>query len=406
MAKTSTQLPAVTTVQVADLALVPVLTSEQAEEALQMLQTFIAKNMFQGVDKDYGTMPGTDKKMLFKPGAEKLMEFYGFYCDYAIDKEEENYDVSPFRFMYRVKATVKRKVDERTVATGLGIASTWETKHRSRTAKRECPSCGHEIRTSKDGNGFYCWAKTGGCGLTFGINDPNILDQPLGMVDNANTVDQQNTVLKMAEVRAMKFAVIAATRSSALFDHDVIEEGDRISVQVIDESPKSQGENTPAQNAAQSTSTVASSGATAAQAGDQSSPVDVQQVADPKSPAAESSSVSAAAKVEGVTSSDPKSVQPAAGQTTGQATTAQAGASDVSLGECIAAIKKACEEAGYLVSDLGKIARTKFEIVDANRDQKLPKVYKDMVDWFQQNKSPAPGKPVVFDGSGRIFPAG
>jgi hypothetical protein len=109
-------------------------------------------------------------------------------------------------------------------SVGLGSCSTMESKYRWRNSSRACPECQVEaIRKSKNGEGFYCWRKIGGCGATFDDGDPRIIAQKIGKVPNPDIADVYNTVLKMSAKRAAVAATLIATGAGDLFvipDHD------------------------------------------------------------------------------------------------------------------------------------------------------------------------------------------
>ncbi len=106
---------------------------------------------------------------------------------------------------------------------GVGAANSWERKHRYRSGQRACPACGVEgsIRRSKFDPGWYCHDKAGGCGVQFKADDPSIVSQEAGQVENPDPYDVENTLLKMAAKRAQVDAVLRTTATSGLFTQDV-----------------------------------------------------------------------------------------------------------------------------------------------------------------------------------------
>jgi hypothetical protein len=98
-----------------------------------------------------------------------------------------------------------------------------ESKYRFRNAKLVCPKCGRETlnRSKEQGKGYYCWAKVGGCGATFGEADKSIAGQRLGKVENENPHDVRNTVLKMACKRSLVAAALQVGCVSDLFTQDL-----------------------------------------------------------------------------------------------------------------------------------------------------------------------------------------
>src|SRR5665213_2057801 len=215
-----------------DESQLPTIIHEQGLMPVQDLVTFnLQLSKFQEIVKsylqpgtDYGKIPGTTKDTLFKPGAEKLCEIYGFYADFAIEQQIEDWDKIPELFDYTIKCSIKRRRDDKVMGTALGSCNSYEGKYRWRTAQRLCPQCKKEtIFQSKPdkGGGFYCWLKKGGCGAQFEKDDTSILNQETGKVANEDIATQKNTFLKMAQKRALVGAAIAATRSSGIFTQDV-----------------------------------------------------------------------------------------------------------------------------------------------------------------------------------------
>ena len=70
-------------------------------------------------------------------------------------------------------------------------------------------------------DGFYCWAKQGGCGATFPSNDPRVANQKVGDVKNFDTAEQVNTFQKMAQKRAFIGAVLIACNLSEYYTQDI-----------------------------------------------------------------------------------------------------------------------------------------------------------------------------------------
>lgn len=76
------------------------------------------------------------------------------------------------------------------------------------------------MRSKRDPE-WYCWAKKEGCGTTFKLNDPAIVDQQTGRIPNPDLADVYNTVLKMAVKRAHVAAILFVTCASDVFTQDV-----------------------------------------------------------------------------------------------------------------------------------------------------------------------------------------
>lgn len=173
---------------------------------------------------DYDTIPGTRKPTLLKPGAEKVLRVFCLGPRYEIVKQTEDWDRGLFDYV--VRCTLVHHKTQIAVADGLGSSSTFESKYRYRYTTPKCPKCGKEtIRRGKEefGGGYYCAAKQGGCGTNFksGPDLKAIEAQPVGRVENPDRADQKNTVLKMAEKRALTAAALNFACLSDRFTQDM-----------------------------------------------------------------------------------------------------------------------------------------------------------------------------------------
>jgi len=208
----------------------PVVTVGQALVAYQAKKDLIDKIFREGVD--YGKIPGTSKDTLLKAGAEKATSFFGLYprfvdAEVVNDWTGKDHDGEAF-FYYRRTCNLWR--GDVLVASVDGSCNSWEKKYRYRGGERLCPECGKPaIKKSKyaprnkdlgSAPGWYCFDKQGGCGLEFAINDPAITEQVLGQVKNLDVADLVNTILKMADKRALVAATLIATGLSEYFTQD------------------------------------------------------------------------------------------------------------------------------------------------------------------------------------------
>jgi len=193
-----------------------------AKDRYRVVREFIRSILRE--DVDYGKVPGADKPCLLKPGAEKMASLFGLsptFQDVQVveDWTGKDHDGEPF-FYYRIRCTLY--MGERIIAAVDGSCNSWEQKYRYRKGDRVCPKCGSAtIFRSKNKPEWYCWTKKGGCGATFRHDDRTITDQEVGQVKNPNVADQVNTILKMAEKRALVAAVLIATNTSDYFTQDV-----------------------------------------------------------------------------------------------------------------------------------------------------------------------------------------
>jgi hypothetical protein len=200
--------------------LTPIMNVEVAKARLIEFQKFVKEYMIEGID--YGTIPGTPKPTLYKPGADKLCELYGLADSYRVIDRVVDFDRGLFD--YEIECTLMR--DGVIIATGLGSCSSFEGKYRWRESKHKCPLCQKEaIIPGKPeyGGGFICFGKKGGCGAKFPADDERITGQVIGQVENDDIATLKNTILKMAKKRSKIDATLSATRSSGQFDQDLEE---------------------------------------------------------------------------------------------------------------------------------------------------------------------------------------
>jgi hypothetical protein len=193
----------------------PQVTAMELGERLELIEEVMREKMEKGVD--YGVIPGTDKPALFKPGAEKLAVLFRLDVQPRSTKtwEGEHLTVENAATVYDI-ATGAR------IGYGEGLCTTREKKYARRYGGLSCPTCAKEtVKRSKKEAEFYCWAKIGGCGETFALEDERITSQKPGEIPNPDLPDMWNTVIKMAEKRARVDAVLAVTGASAIFTQDI-----------------------------------------------------------------------------------------------------------------------------------------------------------------------------------------
>lgn len=185
----------------------------------------------------YGLIRGVSKPTLLKPGAEVLAVTLRLASSYSSERTFHEGD----HLTVVSKATLTHIPTGLVIAEGEGLCTTREKKYAYRGEGRTCPSCGASgtIKKSKysprekdypganrsDAPGWYCHAKTGGCGANFAANDSKILDQSAEKTPNPDLADTWNTILKMANKRALVAAILNGTAASDIFTQDVEDVG-------------------------------------------------------------------------------------------------------------------------------------------------------------------------------------
>jgi hypothetical protein len=204
----------------------PAMSIESAVERYNAVTEFVSRVLRK--DVDYGVIPGTDKRTLLKPGAEKLTTFFGLSTRFELlerieDWTGEEHGGEPF-FYYLYRCRLLR--GDVAIAEGDASCNSREAKYRWREAQRLCPACGQAaiIKGREEfGGGWLCFKKKGGCGAKYPEGDQTIESQQTGRVFNPDIADQVNTIQKMAQKRALVGSVLLAVNASEFFTQDVEE---------------------------------------------------------------------------------------------------------------------------------------------------------------------------------------
>jgi len=166
----------------------------------------------------YGTIEGMEKPSLWKPGAEVLCMLFRLAPEMTIVRAVETSD----EITFVIRCDLTQMSTGVRYGSGIGSCSSREKKYGTRQAQRTCPYCKRaSIFVSKKEPGFYCYGKVGGCGRNFQPNDQRITNQPVGTIPNPDIWEQHNTLLKMAQKRALVAAVLACTAASDSFTQDL-----------------------------------------------------------------------------------------------------------------------------------------------------------------------------------------
>lgn len=170
-------------------------------------------------DEHYGTIPGTNKPTLLKPGAEKLCLLFRLNPNYYIimvDRED-------FFISYTVKCTLSHIPTGQIIASGVGACNSKETKYRYRyneeTTGQALPKTYWDARNSGDSKEMK--RILGGDGFRAAKIDGAWVIAKSERVENDNPYDLDNTLMKMACKRALVAATLNATAASDIFTQDV-----------------------------------------------------------------------------------------------------------------------------------------------------------------------------------------
>jgi hypothetical protein len=206
---------------------ITVLNPERAIGEVNALYTIMA-NLYKEVlkpDLDYGIIPGTGgKPTLLLPGMEKLMRALNAVPRYVERRVIVDYDRPLFHYEYECQLIDASTGQFIPGGIGLGLCTSKESAFAWRQSSRVCPNCGKETiikGKAEYGGGWLCFAKKGGCGAKFADDAPEIVNQPIGRVENPDIFDQVNAIMKRAKKRALGDAVKGAAAVSEFFTVDL-----------------------------------------------------------------------------------------------------------------------------------------------------------------------------------------
>ena len=182
---------------------------------IQLIQEIMQNEMKDG--EHYGTVPGCgDKKVLLKPGAEKLSLLFKMAPRFKI----ENVDMGNGHREVRIVTELYHIESGKFLGEGVGSCSTMETKYRYR---------GNEVEPTGEVVPKEYWKTRnpdllGGKGFVAKKIDGQWLICVKGeRMENPDIADTYNTVLKMGKKRSQVDAVLTVTAASDLFTQDLEE---------------------------------------------------------------------------------------------------------------------------------------------------------------------------------------
>ena len=194
------------------------LSVEQVVARINKVHEVMRRAMQEG--HHYGVIPGTPKPSLWKPGAELLCVMFRLDPQYQAAERRETED----HLTVTTTCTLWHIPTGQRMGSGMGSCSTRESKYAYRNAARLCPKCGQPaiIKGKEEyGGGWVCFKKKEGCGTKFADEDVAITGQVVGRGANEDLADQENTVLKMSNKRALVAAVLNVTAASDIFTQDL-----------------------------------------------------------------------------------------------------------------------------------------------------------------------------------------
>lgn len=231
----------------------PVLDIGQAVERRNAITQYVKQLMVNGTD--YGKIPGIEKPTLLKPGAEKLVTFFGLSPEFICEERVEDWTGADHKgeafFYYRYKCRLTR--NSKLIGEGVGSCNSWEAKYRYRWVresdvpegmdrtklpKRDGSSTEFEFAinkaetTGKYGKPIEYWQKfkdaiAAGTAV-YGMRKTSKGESPAYTipdvqyrVPNTDAADVVNTIQKMSQKRALIAAVLIGVNASEFFTQDV-----------------------------------------------------------------------------------------------------------------------------------------------------------------------------------------
>ena len=228
----------------------PMLSVEEAGLRYSLMKKLVSDQMIDGVD--YGTIPGTSKPTLLKPGAEKLTTFFALRVLFVDEQVTERWDDDNPLFYYRRKCQLWR--GDVLIAEASGSANSREDRYRWRWVSAENVPNGDitDLKTKGGRKGMFMWQfekrqTTGDYGKPeeyyqaidnksaknevahfmkeqpWNSEEANYMewDETLYRVPNEEIFTLVNTVLKMADKRALVAATLIACNASDYFTQDM-----------------------------------------------------------------------------------------------------------------------------------------------------------------------------------------
>ena len=173
------------------------LTAVEVRAQVNLIQKVLKGVMINGVH--YGTIPGTNKPTLYKPGAEIISSTFRMAPDPIVE------DLSDDDFArHRVTCRMLSQQSGLFLGAGVGECSSNEEKYKWRKA-----ICDEEYDETPEDRRRNAW-KRGKGGKTYQVKQVR-----------TNPADVANTILKMAKKRALVDAVLTITAASDAFDQDI-----------------------------------------------------------------------------------------------------------------------------------------------------------------------------------------
>lgn len=165
---------------------------------IEQFQRLVRENLKEG--KDYGTIPGTSKPTLYKPGAEKIIILGKLRSTFDLLSETKDYEKEFFQFVMKCSLWL----GDTLITQGVGLCNSKEDKFRYRwVSEKKLPS-------NLDKGKLIYRDKTGKYGKYREYR-----------IENNDICSIANTILKMSKKRSLVDAALLVGSLSDLFTQDI-----------------------------------------------------------------------------------------------------------------------------------------------------------------------------------------
>lgn len=165
---------------------------------IEQFQRLVRENLKEG--KDYGTIPGTSKPTLYKPGAEKIIILGKLRSTFDLLSETKDYEKEFFQFVMKCSLWL----GDTLLTQGVGLCNSKEDKFRYRwVSEKKLPS-------NLDKGKLIYRDKTGKYGKYREYR-----------IENNDICSIANTILKMSKKRSLVDAALLVGSLSDLFTQDI-----------------------------------------------------------------------------------------------------------------------------------------------------------------------------------------
>jgi hypothetical protein len=195
------------------------MTPDRIIKQVELIREVMRKVMKEG--DDYGTIPGTPKPSLWKPGAEKLGVVFRFQPEYEIIREVRQ----PDHIAYTVRCVLIHMPTGTKVAEGLGSCSTKEDKYRWKNEEEltedPVPQTYWKAKSAGDNKEMQRILGPGNKARKNEETGMWVIAKRSGRVENDNPWNYDNTILKMACKRAHVASTLNGTAASDIFSQEL-----------------------------------------------------------------------------------------------------------------------------------------------------------------------------------------